>query len=221
MSKNKKTCPERGLLNPSRRILVSIICGLIIIIPCFVLAAELKNPIQAKDFQTLIGQVIKAVLGVVGSIALLMFIYGGFLWMTSSGNEQKITQGKNVITWATIGLAIIFLSYTLVNFVIGGITAGGGGGGGGSTTESEAPAGSTLGVCKCTDGYQSIGSTDAACMSYEAIQPGNCNCSGGSLCGDMGKFDKAHCNTGYFAGANCTSCSWSATTLCSWSAGTP
>ena len=78
-------------------------------------------------------EIIQAILGVVDSIALLMFIYGGFLWLTSSGNEQKITQGKQVLVWATI-LTVIFLSYTLVNFVIGGITSEGAPTGSGSGT---------------------------------------------------------------------------------------
>jgi hypothetical protein len=87
-----------------------------------VLAVELVNPLGVKDLPTLIGRVIKAILGVVGSIALLMFIYGGFLWLTSAGSVQKVDSGKKVITWAVIGLVVIFLSYTMVNFVIKGIT---------------------------------------------------------------------------------------------------
>lgn len=100
---------------------------------------KLTNPLgEGTTLQLLIGRVISAVLGVVGSIALLMFIYGGFLWLTSAGAEQKITQGKQIITWATIGLAVIFLSYTLVNFVISGLGATGGtsSGGGGSNCQT-------------------------------------------------------------------------------------
>ncbi|OGF19470.1 hypothetical protein A3I35_02880 [Candidatus Falkowbacteria bacterium RIFCSPLOWO2_02_FULL_45_15] len=79
----------------------------------------------------LIGRVINGVLGVVGSLALIMFIYGGLLWMTSGGNDEKVKQGKDVLIWATLGLFIIFASYALVNFIIfKGIGAVGGGSGG-------------------------------------------------------------------------------------------
>src|SRR3989344_4119893 len=84
----------------------------------------------------LIGRVINGVLGVVGSLALIMFIYGGLLWMTSGGNDEKVKQGKDVLIWATLGLFIIFASYALVNFIIfKGIGAVGGGSGGIQTDE--------------------------------------------------------------------------------------
>lgn len=86
----------------------------------------LDNPLGGiDDPRILIGNIINAVLGIVGSIALLVFIYGGFLWLTSGGQENKVTQGKNLIMWAALGLAIIFLSYALVIFVLQAIQAPG------------------------------------------------------------------------------------------------
>jgi hypothetical protein len=94
---------------------------------------SLDNPLGTESPQVLIGNVINAVLGVVGSLALLMFIYGGFTWMTASGNSEKVQQGKNILLWAIIGLVVIFTSYALVNFVIQDVISPGGGG---STPES-------------------------------------------------------------------------------------
>lgn len=68
--------------------------------------------------QTFIGKIIGAALGIVGSLALLMFIFGGFTWMTSAGSPEKVTKGKSIMVWAAIGLAVIFSSYALVKFVI-------------------------------------------------------------------------------------------------------
>ena len=73
----------------------------------------------------LIGNIINAALGVVGSLALIMFIYGGFTWMLAAGNEQAVEKGRNILMWAAIGLVVIFASYSLVNFVINAITKGG------------------------------------------------------------------------------------------------
>ncbi len=81
-------------------------------------AEELTSPIAAKSIPELIGTIIKAVLGVVGALALAMFVYGGFLWLTSGGNPDRIKKGKDVLIWATIGLIVIFSSYALVDFVI-------------------------------------------------------------------------------------------------------
>ena len=83
----------------------------------------LTNPLGTTDAPALIGTIIKSALGIVGSIALLMFIYGGFLWLTSAGSADKITKGKNVIVWAVIGLVVVFLSYTMVGFVIKSLTS--------------------------------------------------------------------------------------------------
>ena len=79
----------------------------------------LDNPLGADVTpQTFIGGVIRAILGIVGSLALALFIYGGFLWMTAAGNAEQVAKGKNTLIWATLGLIVIFSSYALVRFVI-------------------------------------------------------------------------------------------------------
>jgi len=84
--------------------------------PC---ATCLTNPLGSINTpQLLIGQIINAVLGVVGSIALLMFIYGGLTWMTSGGSAEKIKKGRDIIIWSAIGLIVIFASYGLVRVLI-------------------------------------------------------------------------------------------------------
>jgi hypothetical protein len=62
------------------------------------------------------------ILAICGSVALLMFFYGGFTWVTSMGNAKKIEQGKEIIVRAVIGLAIIFGAYAFVNFLIAAIS---------------------------------------------------------------------------------------------------
>jgi hypothetical protein len=80
---------------------------------------ELTNPLgKGTTVPSLIGRVINAALGIVGSLALLMFVYGGFTWMLSGGNSSAVEKGKNILIWATLGLVIIFVSYALVNFII-------------------------------------------------------------------------------------------------------
>ena len=81
----------------------------------------LQNPLSVKTPQALIGQIINSVLGVVGSLALLMFVYGGITWMTSSGNQEKVKKGRDTIVWSAIGLVIIFSAYGLTRVLIEGI----------------------------------------------------------------------------------------------------
>ena len=79
----------------------------------------LSNPIgDDLNPQQLIGKVINTVLGITGSLALVMFIYGGFIWMLSGGSQEKVTKGKNTLVWATLGLFVIFSSYAIVRFVV-------------------------------------------------------------------------------------------------------
>lgn len=82
------------------------------------MAIGIDNPLKVNDVPTLIGNVINYVLGIVGSLALVMFIYGGIVWMTAAGNEKSIDKGKNILMWAALGLAVIFLSYALTRFVL-------------------------------------------------------------------------------------------------------
>jgi len=65
----------------------------------------------------LIGNLISKALGVVGSIALAMFVYGGLLWMSSAGNAERQKKAVNVIVWASFGIIIILSSYVVVSFV--------------------------------------------------------------------------------------------------------
>lgn len=83
----------------------------------------INNPLAADSPQALIGYVINNILGIVGSLALVMFIFGGIIWMTSSGSADKIKKGRDILIWSIIGLVVIFSAYALVRFVIQGVGA--------------------------------------------------------------------------------------------------
>ena len=74
------------------------------------------NQLGTTSVPTLIGRLIKIVMQIVGSIALLMFIYGGVLWMIDAGNSEKKTQAMKVILWSSLGIIVILASYILVDF---------------------------------------------------------------------------------------------------------
>ena len=86
---------------------------------------KLDNPLGSlSDPRIIVGQVIRVALGIIGSLALVLFIYGGMLWMTSSGNTEMITKGRNTLLWAVIGLLVVFGSYTIINFVLQNLPRG-------------------------------------------------------------------------------------------------
>ncbi len=61
--------------------------------------------------------VVNYLFSIVGGLALLMFVYGGFMWIISSGNSEKIGEGTEAIKAAVIGLIIAFSGYMLVTFL--------------------------------------------------------------------------------------------------------
>lgn len=82
------------------------------------LAESGYNPLGTTSLAAALGKVIRAFIGITGTIALVMFVYGGFLWLTSGGSQEQITKGKNVLVWSSLGLLLIFAAYALVNFVL-------------------------------------------------------------------------------------------------------
>ncbi len=66
------------------------------------------------------GTIVKAILGLVGVIFVILIIWGGMIWMLSAGDSSKISKAKSMITWAVLGLIIIFAAYSITIFVLGG-----------------------------------------------------------------------------------------------------
>lgn len=92
---------------------------------------ELGMP--ATDIRVIAARIIRTALGFLGIVALVLILYGGFVWMTAGGNEENIQKAKKILTNAAIGLIIILSAYAIASFVIRALTqatTGGGGGGG-------------------------------------------------------------------------------------------
>lgn len=58
------------------------------------------------------------ILGIIGSVSLLMFVWGGFQLLISQGEKGKIDEGKKIMTSAIIGIIIVFSSYIMIKFVV-------------------------------------------------------------------------------------------------------
>ena len=63
------------------------------------------------------------VLYIVGVIAVIMLIIGGIKYVISGGDAKKVTDAKNTVLYAIIGLIIAFLAFAIVNFVITSLPA--------------------------------------------------------------------------------------------------
>ncbi len=63
-------------------------------------------------------QVTNTILYIVGIIAVIMLIIGGIKYVVSGGDSKKVTDAKNTVLYAIIGLVVCFLSFAIINFVI-------------------------------------------------------------------------------------------------------
>ncbi len=70
----------------------------------------------------LIKTVINWMLGIAFAIAVIFLIIGGFMYITSAGNEESAEKGKGTVVNALIGIVIIILSYVIVNVVANLVT---------------------------------------------------------------------------------------------------
>lgn len=81
-----------------------------------------KGECSLTDFVLMAIHIFRLMLGVLGSLALLFFIYGGSLMILSRGNTETIQKGKNTLTQAFIGIMIVLGSWLIVNIVIAALT---------------------------------------------------------------------------------------------------
>jgi hypothetical protein len=77
---------------------------------------SLENPLSSgTDIPSIISVVIKTALGIIGGLTLLMLVWGGFQWLTSAGNSDKVHAGTQTMIWAVIGVVLVFASYILLS----------------------------------------------------------------------------------------------------------
>ncbi len=75
-----------------------------------------------NNLPEIIANLVGYVLSFIALIAVIMIIFGGFQWLTAAGDDERISSAKRTISSAIIGLVIVFLAWSIVSFVIGGIT---------------------------------------------------------------------------------------------------
>lgn len=74
---------------------------------------EIDDPLE-KSFPEIIESTLLWALEISGSIALFALIVGGVMYITSVGDEQKVTTAKKIFNFTIIGLVLILLSYSII-----------------------------------------------------------------------------------------------------------
>ena len=68
---------------------------------------------------TLIANIIKLVMGMIGAIAVLVIVIAGVMYMTSGGDQGRTETAKNWIVYAIVGLVVSIMSYMIVHLTVG------------------------------------------------------------------------------------------------------
>ncbi|OIP79286.1 MAG: hypothetical protein AUK20_02290, partial [Parcubacteria group bacterium CG2_30_45_37] len=133
--------------------LIFLVCLLVVILAMAysALAAELDTglePVAATglsvaDPRVIIANIIRIALGFLGIVAVVLIIYGGWVWMTANGEEEKIQKAKKVLTGAVIGLVICLSAFALASFILSRLIAATGGEGTAGGTGSGAGTGAS------------------------------------------------------------------------------
>ncbi len=109
--------------------LTSKLLSVLVLSLAFVTSTKAQNLIQpgdcppgttcGDDFRQTVISYINYFLGFLGLAAVAVIIYAGVLMVTSAGDDEQTGKGKTIIMWAVIGIVIVLLAYSLVNFVLG------------------------------------------------------------------------------------------------------
>lgn len=93
-------------------------------LPPGVLPKNDESGLRGGSLLAFIESSIKVALGIVGAILLILIIYGGFTYATAAGSEERVKKGRQILTYAIIGIVIIAVAWILTDYIIGNILIG-------------------------------------------------------------------------------------------------
>ncbi len=78
---------------------------------------EFPNPLAANDITDLVNTIATWLLGIGATIAVIMVLWAAFLFMTSGGNKERVTQARQTLWYAIIGLTVLLLAKGVALFI--------------------------------------------------------------------------------------------------------
>ncbi|HTK05178.1 MAG TPA: pilin [Candidatus Eisenbacteria bacterium] len=110
----RKNTPLIDRVLPLARVIPAVIVALAPLPGLCTSTGDPLHPLGGTTLELIIGRVISVILGLLGSISLVMFVYGGITWMTAAGNDEKIKKAKNTIVYAVFGLIVAFSAFGIL-----------------------------------------------------------------------------------------------------------
>lgn len=75
--------------------------------------------IQKVNADTLLANILNMAYYIGGSVAVIVIVFAGIMYVASAGDAGRITRAKNMILYAVVGLIVILAAFAITNFVIG------------------------------------------------------------------------------------------------------
>lgn len=63
------------------------------------------------------GNLVNAALMFVGTVAVILIVYAGIQFVTSGGDQKKVAQARQIITYALIGLVLVLCSFAIIAII--------------------------------------------------------------------------------------------------------
>lgn len=86
--------------------------------------AGYDTSVDETGLSRVVGTIVKTVISLIGIIFVSFTVYGGFLYLTSAGNEEKIEKAKSIIKNGIIGIIIIICAAAIYTFVANMLISG-------------------------------------------------------------------------------------------------
>lgn len=79
---------------------------------------KIDNNTGSDDLFDSVKDIINVFLFIIGAVAVIMIIYGGFRYVISGGDQSHVKAAKDTILYSVVGLVVAFLAFAIVNFVV-------------------------------------------------------------------------------------------------------
>lgn len=77
-----------------------------------------NSGLGSGDIRLTVARIIRTAMSLLGIVAVVIVLIGGFTWMTAGGSDEKVGEAKKWIYSGVIGLVIILSAYAIASFVI-------------------------------------------------------------------------------------------------------
>ncbi len=142
-----------------------------------------------KTLPTLVGDILGIALSLTGLVFLGFAVYGGFRWMTAHGDTKSVSEGRDTLIDATIGIILVMAAYVITNFLFSTVApAINSGTASSNTTATTVAAGAVCGNGTCDTG-ETVDSCPVDCQTNANPFP---TCIGGEKPGQSCSVD-ANC----------------------------